>query len=167
MKERSLISRAVIFIVTLLGFLMAYYLKETKDYLSIPSLEMQTIEGDLISTADIKDSKTPCAFVFFHPECSFCREEIDDIMSTCVSNHEYKWFFVTTASPIDAKIMFLQYDKNMCEKVYVVSEEDYPRIHLIYDVTSPPAIFLYNSKGRLYWHRKGELPKGTIASIIK
>lgn len=165
-SQQSFVIRALVFVVTLCSFIVLFYLKETKNYQRIPLLEFRTLPGDSIKISNFVESHSPCVFVFFHPECSHCRDEMDDIMSTCLTNEEFKWFFITTASPSDIELMLDLNLQDLPNNVFFISEEDNPQSHIIFDISSPPAVFLYNEKGMLKWHRKGEMPKGLVSSII-
>jgi len=165
-SQQSFVIRALVFVVTLCGFIVIFYLRDTKNYQKIPQLEFRTLQDDSIKISNFVESHSPCAFVFFHPECSHCRDEMDDIMSTCVTKGEFQWFFITTASPSDIELMLGLNLQNLPNNVFFISEEDYPQAHVIFDVSSPPAVFIYNEKGMLKWHRKGEMPKGIVSSVI-
>jgi len=143
-----------------------FYLKETEKYQKLPVLKFNTMRGDTLNTSDIINNHYSCVFVFFHPDCSHCREEINDIMTTCITNNKIKWIFITTASPIDTEPFFSTISPLLPNNVYIISEDDYPQAHILFDVSSPPAVFIFNTNGRLCWHRKGEIQKGLIASIV-
>ena len=136
----------LVIVVAFCGLMAIMYLKETKKYKQIPLLELAPLQGEVIKTAKILEEHHPCAFVFFHPACPHCIDEMHDIVEACRTNEKYKWFFITTASSTEAERFFSNFSQQLPNKIYIIAEEDYPQAHLLFDVSSPPAVFRLNAK---------------------
>lgn len=165
MKQRSLFIRVIIFFVTLAGFIALFYYKDTNAYYNLPVLEFKTINGNTIETKDFINDNIPCAILFFHPDCSFCENEIKEVLASCVKGSNYEWLMITVASKDQAELYFHSFNIDIARNIHIISEEESLQAYRIYDVSSPPAIFIYNSNGKLIWHRKGETKSGEIAKI--
>jgi thiol-disulfide isomerase/thioredoxin len=137
-----------------------------RPYRTLPEICALTMTGDSVNCNTILESGKKTAILFFNPECEACKNEMREI----IKNQKYflnvQWLFITIAQAEDVESFIKDYPVQSIPDSYLF-REDYPKSHMLFDVSAPPALFVYNEKGKLIVADKGENSIQKIARKLK
>ena len=129
----------------------------------MPEINALDMFGDSINCKNILNPGMNTAIFFFSPECDACRKEINDILQFRNDFRNTQWLFITIAQYEELDRFLNQYPIHLLSGAFLL-REDYPINHMLFNVSVPPALFVYDKKGKLITMHKGEI---LIQSIIK
>ena len=137
-----------------------------RPYRTLPEIYALTMTGDSVNCNTILESGKKTAILFFNPECEACKNEMREI----IKNQKYflnvQWLFITNAQAEEVGSFIKDYPVQSSPDSYLL-REDYPKCHMLFDVSAPPALFIYNEKGKLIVTDKGENSIQKIAKMVK
>lgn len=106
------------------------------------------------------------ALFFFHPECEFCRKELEGILEHRDEFSNVQWVFLTLA-PEELTATFLQdYPLESIPNANVLRQEA-PDTYLLYKIKGPPAVFIYSEDGILLNQHLGATPISVLIEELK
>lgn len=102
--------------------------------------------------------------IFFSPDCEFCEKEIEGILSIKDEFPNVRWLFITQSIIKDELFgFFVRYPINEMNNAIILLE-DYPKYFSLYDVSGPPALFVYDKNGELIEESRGAV---SVRTLIK
>lgn len=98
----------------------------------------------------INDSLFDKTFVlFFSPECEMCEDEILTIIENRKKTTNHRFIFITQPIMKNEVPLFLETVPMNEISNSVILYDNSLKFHTLYGVTAPPALFIYDKKGRL------------------
>lgn len=137
--------------------------KELLEIEQLAEIKALTIYGDLFSSKEVLQPEKRTALLFFHPECEYCRKELEDIIAHHKECRNVQWLFLTLASEERIQDFLLEYPLDSIADAYVL-RENWPDTYVRYRVKGPPDLFIYDEHGKLMKHHKGAT---SIKTIVK
>ena len=155
--------------ILILGVLIANQLIERKNKLerisSWPDLEVETIEGEPVSTLEFL-SDDPILFTYFSTTCRYCRNEITDI-----SKHTQLQMTVAVVLITDESWDRIEEFRNYLglndNKEFIFLRDAKKSVKEFYGIRRVPATYLYNEDGELIQLFKGETKADLLFSTIQ
>lgn len=137
--------------------------KELLEIEQLAEIKALTIYGDLFSSKEVLQPEKRTALLFFHPECEYCRKELEGIIAHHQECRNVQWLFLTLASEERIQEFLLEYPLDSIADAYVL-RENWPDTYVRYRVKGPPDLFIYDEHGKLMKHHKGAT---SIKTIVK
>ena len=137
--------------------------KELLEIEQLAVIKALTIYGDLFSSKEVLQPEKRTALLFFHPECEYCRKELEGIIAHHQECRNVQWLFLTLASEERIQEFLLEYPLDSIADAYVL-RENWPDTYVRYRVKGPPDLFIYDEHGKLMKHHKGAT---SIKTIVK
>ena len=137
-----------------------------RPYRTIPGICALTMTGDSVNCNTILESGKKTAILFFNPECATCKNEINEIIENQKQFRNIQWVFITIAQKKELEQFVIDYPVLSIPNSYLL-REDFPKYHMLFEVSSPPALFIYNERGKLIAAEKGETSIQSIAKKLK
>lgn len=128
----------------------------------LPQDTLVSIYGEEFRLDEVQcGSKT--ALMFFSHDCEFCRKEIEGIVDNAYKMLNVSWVFVTPSPVEDVNVFLGEYylDKLPYVKICCLNTPD---LFVKFDVSAPPALFIYDENGELMKYQKGAV---SISEILK
>lgn len=132
----------------------------------MPEITAVTLSGEGFSSSKELDVSMRTAIFFFHPECEYCRKELDGILDHHGEMRNMQWLFLTLAPEEVVQEFFMEYPLETIPNAWVL-REDWPEMHQKYKVKGPPALFVYNENGQLFYEHRGAVSIKTIVGKLK
>lgn len=120
----------------------------------MPGIKAFTIYGDNFEAAEYLDSTKRTALLFFHPECEFCRKELEGIIARHSEFRNVQWLFITLAPTEIVEEFLVDYPLESIPDSYVL-REDWPDTYKQFGVKGPPALFIYDENRKLMKRHMG------------
>lgn len=120
----------------------------------LPDINAVTIYGDSFDASEYLATTKRTALLFFHPECEFCRKEVEGIIARQKEFRNVQWLFITLAPADVVEEFLMEYPLESIPDAYVL-REDLPEIYKQFGVKGPPALFIYDESGNLMKHHMG------------
>lgn len=140
---------------------------EQMEYSKLPNISL--IEYNKNVTYNLFDftllNKT--VVMFISPDCSHCEKEIGDIISYKEEFKDVRWLFITQSILKDELKSFLYKYPIMSIPNAVILMEDWSKYYTMFEVSAPPAIFVYNKKGELINSERGEVGIDVIREWLR
>ena len=137
--------------------------KRLSEIEQLTEIKALTIYGDVFSSTEVLRPEKRTALLFFHPECDYCRKELDGIIAHHKECRNVQWLFLTLASEDKVQEFLLEYPLDSIADAYVL-RENWPDTYVRYRVKGPPDLFIYDESGILMKHHKGAT---SIKTIVK
>lgn len=170
MKPQNIIRIAVIVaaMVMLCLILWAAKRKDKKDasFLLLPEIYALTALGDSLKFRDVCDTTKRTSIIFFSPDCEFCQKEIEGIINRYGDCRDVQWLFITIAQPEELVLFIKEYPIDSIPNALLL-REDFPEMHMKFDVTAPPALFIYDEHGKLMKMHRGATSIRTIVAELE
>lgn len=131
-------------------------IQKREPYRIMPEICALDVFGDSINCNSMLNPEKKTAILFFSPECNACRKEINDIVTFQSEFQDIQWVFITIAQYEELHSFVKECPISSLPDAFLL-REDYPTNHLLFDVSTPPALFVYNEKGKLIAMRRGEI----------
>lgn len=131
----------------------------------IPNILLSTIDGKDFYLAELQ-SKRKTAILFFSPECEFCKKEIEGIIERNGECQNVQWVFITIAQPEELEPFLKEYPIESIPNAFLLREV-FPEMHIKFDVTAPPSLFIYDEHGKLIKEHRGATSIKTIVEELK
>jgi len=131
----------------------------------MPSSELVTLTGERFSLNDLRPERKT-AFLFFSPDCEFCRKEIEGITANSESFQGIVWVFVTLPPIEDLESFLSDYPLESIPESKVCIDETLELFDSL-DVTAPPSLFVYDAQGNLEHYNRGAVSIKTILEWMK
>ena len=119
-----------------------------------PQIQAFTIYGDALDVTGHLNPSKRTALLFFHPECEYCRKEVEGILARHSECRDVQWLFITIAPSEIVEEFLMEYPSETIPDAYVL-REDWPDIHKVFGVKGPPALFIYDENGKLMKRHMG------------
>lgn len=103
------------------------------------------------------------ALLFFHPECEYCRKELEGILARHSECRDIQWLFLTLAAAEEVETFLMEYPLESIPDAYIL-REDWPDNHKLFGVKGPPALFIYDENGKLMARHMGAT---SIKSLVQ
>ena len=132
----------------------------------LPEIKVLTIYGDNFKAADYLDSTKWTALLFFHPECEYCRKEVEGIITRQNEFRNVQWLFITLAPTEIVEEFLAEYPLESIPDAYVL-REDWPDTYKQFGVKGPPALFIYDESGNLVRRHMGATSIKTIVQELQ
>lgn len=149
----------MLFLLVTFFYLLNRYknnITESEQILQIPNIELELYHGGFYSLSNYS-TKRKTIVLFFSPDCELCEKEINDIILNKELFKDVRWLFITQSILANEMRNFLTlYPLSEIENS-VILLENWPKYHTMYDITGPPAMFVYDDKGRLIHSVRGSV----------
>ena len=132
----------------------------------LPGIRALTIYGDNFDVAEFLDSSKRTALMFFHPECEYCRKEVEGILAWHKEMRNVQWLFITLAPTEIVEEFLTEYPLESVSDA-IVLREDWPDIYKQFGVKGPPALFIYDENGNLIKRHIGATSIKTIVQELQ
>lgn len=132
----------------------------------LPDIKVFTIYDDNFDAADYLDSTKRTALLFFHPECEYCRKELEGIIARQKEFRNVQWLFITLAPTEIVEEFLIEYPLESIPDAYVL-REDWPDTYKQFGVKGPPALFIYDENGNLMKRHMGATSIRTIVRELQ
>ena len=132
----------------------------------LPEINALTNNGDRFLSIGSIDSTKRTALLFFHPECEFCQKELDGILANHSECRNVQWLFITLAPADIVEEFLIEYPLESIPDSYVL-REDWPDTYKLFGVKGPPALFIYDEKGKLMKRHMGATSIKTIVQELQ
>lgn len=153
-------------IVSLFIWALLRYKENRQAIAILPSFESETLWGDLFDSSKSLNGSRRTAILFFHPECEFCTVELNGIIKRHNECRDVFWIFVTLANPNEIQELLIDCPIDAISNS-VILYEDTPKLHSLFDVKGPPALFIYDDDNRLIKEYRGAISIDTIIMDLK
>lgn len=158
MKQRNIARIVLCLLAVAMGSMLYWAISKHKSkYAGIqqfPQIQALTIFGDYIDVTEHLSPSKRTALLFFHPECEYCRKEVEGIMARHSECRDVQWLFLTLAPAEEVEMFLLEYPLESIPDAYVL-REDWPDNHKMFGVKGPPALFIYDENGKLMARHMG------------
>ena len=104
--------------------------------------------------------------MFFHPECEYCRKEVEGILAWHKEMRNVQWLFITLAPTEIVEEFLTEYPLESVSDA-IVLREDWPDIYKQFGVKGPPALFIYDENGNLIKRHIGATSIKTIVQELQ
>ena len=170
MKPRP-IAISFLFLIAIALSLLIYVtgkrIKQKYSFISdLPELSGLTISGDSLIFKEVIDTTKRTSILFFGPDCEFCRKEIEGIIERNGECRDVQWIFITIAQPEELELFLNEYPIESIPDAFLL-REDFPEMHIRFDVSAPPALFIYDEHGNLMKMHRGATSIKTIVAELK
>ena len=132
----------------------------------LPEINAFTIYGECFDSAEYLDPAKRTAILFFHPECEYCRKEIEGIIARQREFRNVQWLFITLAPTEIVEEFLTEYPLESILDAYVL-REDWPDTYKRFGVKGPPALFIYDENGNLLKRHMGATSIKTIVQELQ
>lgn len=170
MKQPNLARLALSLLAAGMGVLLFFaFSKHNAKYAHIrqlPKLKALAIYGDTLDISEYLDSTKRTALFFFHPECEYCRKELEGVLTRHPECRNVQWVFITTAPAEEVEEFLMEYPIQTIPDAHVL-REGWPDIHRKFGVKGPPALFIYNENGHLMKRHMGAISIKTIVQDLQ
>lgn len=112
------------------------------------------------------DSALRTAVLFFHPQCTYCKRELSGIVQRHAECRSVQWVFVSLAYGDELLEFLRECPLHKISHAHVIYAEG-PWLWQRYSVKAPPALFLYDDTGRLFWWRRSAVPVETLVKQLQ
>lgn len=169
--NKTLAIRIVLYLVaiSLVSMFLWALLKYKEDrhaIATLPAIESETLWGDYFDSSRTLNNRMRTAILFFHPECEFCTVELNGIIKRHNECRDVFWVFVTLANPNEIQELLIDCPIDAISNS-VILYEDTPKLHSLFDVKGPPALFIYDDDNRLIKEYRGAISIDTIITDLK
>ena len=170
MKQRNIARIVLCLLAAVMGVLLCFALsRHNAKYASIkqlPKLKALTLYGDTLDVYECMDTTKRTALFFFHPECEYCRKELEGILARHSECRNVQWLFITLAPAEEVETFLMEYPLESIPDAYVL-REDWPDNHKLFGVKGPPALFIYDENGKLMVRHMGPTSIKTIVQELQ
>lgn len=157
-------------VVTLLAYLGNGIYRKTKEKkltvlktASLPDFNFQGIDSKTYNRKSV--SGKPLWLIFFDTGCEYCQMEVENIQKMGELNEVKIW--LVSQESIDSIIVFKEkYGLSTLSHIQLLKDANDAAYH-IFNVTSPPASFLYSANGALIKSYKGVVKVETVLRDLK
>ena len=132
----------------------------------LPEIKALTIYGDSFDASDYLDQTKRTALLFFHPECEYCRKEVDGILARHREMRNVQWLFITLAPTEIVEEFLTEYPLESIPDAYVL-RENWPDTYEQFGVKGPPALFIYDENENLMKRHMGATSIKTIVQDLQ
>lgn len=132
----------------------------------LPEINVFTIYGERFDSADYLDSTKRTALLFFHPECEYCRKEVEGILARHREMRRVQWLFITLAPTEVVEEFLAEHPLESIPDAYVL-RENWPDTYEQFGVKGPPALFIYDENGNLMKRYMGATSIKTIVQDLQ
>lgn len=122
----------------------------------LPDISLQSYDGGMFQSKEINTLTNRTVIIFFSPDCSLCEKEIAEIISIKDSfKKDVRWIFITQSILKDELYSFLMRYPVKSIPNSVILLEDWPKYHNMFEVSGPPAMFVYDKNEKLIHSVRG------------
>ncbi len=132
----------------------------------LPEINAFTIYGERFDSAEYLDSSKRTALLFFHPECEYCRKEVEGILAWHREMRNVQWLFITLAPTEVIEEFLVEYPLESVQDAYLL-RENWPDTYEQFGVKGPPALFIYDESGNLMKRHMGATSIKTIVQDLQ
>ena len=132
----------------------------------MPEINALTISGDSLKVNEALDTTKRTSILFFGPDCEFCQKEIEGIIKRSGECRAVQWLFITIAQPEELEPFLKEYPVDSIPNAFLL-REDFPEMHIKFDVLAPPALFIYDEHGKLMKMHRGATSIKTIVEELQ
>ena len=132
----------------------------------LPEINAFTIYGESFDSAEYLDPSKRTALLFFHPECEYCRKEVEGIIARQREFRNVQWLFITLAPTEVVEEFLTEYPLESIPDAYVL-RENWPDTYEQFGVKGPPALFIYDENGNLMKRYMGATSIKTILQDLQ
>lgn len=136
------------------------------DIAQMPEIKAVTLCGESFISYEELDPSKRTAILFFHPDCEYCRKELEGILSRHGEMRNMQWIFLTLAPEETVQEFLMEYPLEAIPNALVL-RDDWPEMHRKYKVKGPPALFVYDENGQLFYQHRGAVSIKTIVERLK
>lgn len=160
MKKRGIVLTLVlaiaVVVVSLFIWALCRYNEKQTTIGMMPEFSGVTTEGLTFSSAEDLIPGKRTALMFFHPECEFCRKEIEGIIKRYDECRDVQWVFITFA-PADLVAEFMmEYPLEMIPDSKIIVEKG-EEIFKLFNVEAPPSLYIFDEERKLLKRHKGAI----------
>lgn len=132
----------------------------------MPEINALTVYGDSLRVNDYLNPTKRTSILFFGPDCEFCQKEIEGIIERNGECRDVQWVFITIAQPEELEPFLNEYPIESIPGAFLL-REDFPEMHIRFDVSAPPALFIYDEQGNLMKMHRGATSIRAIVAELK
>lgn len=132
----------------------------------LPEVRALNIYGEEVVSTEMLDPSKRTVLMFFHPECEYCRKELEGILSRHQECRKVQWLFLTLAPSTVVEEYLMEYPLESIPGAYVL-REDWPVTYKLFDVKGPPSLFIYDENGNLMKRFKGATSINAIVEELR
>lgn len=153
MKKRFsiLVVFVVAFVFSVLSFMITDNLLDRENILdritNWPDLQVDTLDGELVSTTDILGDK-PVMLYYFNTECIFCQETFTDLPNHPELMKEATLLFISDEYPAVVREFIIDMGLDGVPEILFYVDSD-QQMKDFFDIRGVPAIYLFNQQGEL------------------
>ena len=140
-------------------------IKQKKEYYNdIPAFQLPDINGNVITEADLQKN-IPVLFLFFHPDCSLCREEMEQIQ---LHHNAFSVYQIVFFSPVPAIEIIAFLDEihfSLRSNMFFLVDED-ENLTKQMEVKTSPSSYIYNGQGQLIKRFDGPVKIETLIKYL-
>lgn len=170
MKPQNVIRTAVCIAAGIMVCLILWAAKRKEQkmdpYRLMPEINALTVFGDSLRVNDYLDPTKRTVIMFFHSDCEFCQKEIEGIIERNGECRDVQWVFITIAQPEELEPFLKEYPIESIPNAFLL-REDFPEMHIKFDVTAPPALFIYDEHKKLMRMHRGATSIKTIVEELQ
>lgn len=139
---------------------------QTEKISILPDFELTSYDGNIYSLKNQK-KKYRTIVLFFSPDCELCEKEINDIILNKELFKEVRWLFITQSILANEMRNFLTlYPLSEIDNS-VILLENWPKYNTMYEVSGPPAMFVYDREGKLIHSARGAVSIDVIKKWLQ
>lgn len=170
MKRRNIARIVLCLLAVAVGSVLYWAISKHKSKYAriqqLPQIQAFTICGDNFDVAEPLSPSKRTALLFFHPECEYCKKELEGILARHSECRDVQWLFLTLAPAEEVESFLIEYPLESIPDAYVL-REDWPDNHKLFGVKAPPALFIYDENGKLMARHMGAISIKTIVQELQ
>lgn len=163
---RSIVGLLVMILLILITVQIYKYNMQIKQIERLPKVNFFTLDSVLYSTNELYEILRPLVIVYYYPECNFCVFEIIELLKYKECMADVHVLFVTFASNNEIRNFIKQYPIHKLKNAKIVSDVN-GEFADIFDVKSPPMIFIYDKNKKLIKKHKGIMAFKRLEKYLK
>lgn len=156
----------ILFIIVLISIVIVGYAQDEKNYGTIPSIDIKTMEGEAFNTSEITNDGKPIIITFWATWCKPCIKEhdaINNVYEDWVDETGVKLYAVSIDNARSSKSVMPTVNGKAWEFDVLLDENsDFKRAM---SVNVPPHTFIVNGEGEIVWEHVGYLDGDEIEYI--
>jgi len=156
----------ILIIIVLVSIIFVGYSQDEKNYGTIPSIDLKTMEGEAFNTSEISNDGKPIIITFWATWCKPCIKEhdaINNVYEDWVDETGLKLYAISIDNARSSKSVMPMVNGKAWEFDVLLDENsDFKRAM---NVNVPPHTFIVNGEGEIVWQHVGYLDGDEIEYI--
>lgn len=166
-KKYSLRILIALLLLSTLVLTTTFMVNDSNSRQFLPDISLKSYDGRMFLSKEIEPLTDRTVVIFFSPDCTLCEKEIGEIISCKDSFKDVRWLFITQEILKDELNSFLMNYPIMSIPNAVILLEDWPKYHTMFEVSGPPALFVYDKNGELIHSVRGSVSINIIKKWLR